>query len=83
MKYGTVPAAPANLAKAAETAFQLLLTAKPPSAPWRESAFCEIIEPKHEQLRCGSEISLIQNYFIFVLFKKFFNYLLIKLNYNQ
>ena len=31
VKYGTVPAATANLAKAAETAFQLLLTAKPPS----------------------------------------------------
>ena len=31
MKSGTVPAAPANPARAAETAFQVLLTAKPPS----------------------------------------------------
>ena len=56
---------------------------QPELSPQPESAICEIIEPKHEQLRCGSEISLIQNYYIFILFKKLFHYLLIKLNYNR
>ena len=39
------------------------------TAPRRESAFFEIIESKHEQLRFNSEISLLQTYFIFVLFE--------------